>query len=48
VFEMRKHIAWYVRGLPASAKLKANLFKLTDVEDIKNMLSDYFLQIERV
>jgi len=48
VFEMRKHIAWYVRGLSDSAKLKANLFKLTDVEDIKNMLSDYFLQIERV
>jgi tRNA-dihydrouridine synthase len=48
VFEMRKHFAWYVKGLPGSAKFKVNLFQLTGVEDIKNMLSDYFLQIEKV
>jgi nifR3 family TIM-barrel protein len=44
--EMRKHIAWYLKGLPGSAVIKTEVFKLDDAEDVKKMLHSYLLDLE--
>ena len=41
VKEMRKHIAWYLKGLPGSSTIKSEVFKLNKVEDVKEMLHSY-------
>jgi tRNA-dihydrouridine synthase B len=43
--EMRKHIAWYLKGLPGSSVIKAEVFKLDQVEDVKKMLHNYLLEL---
>ena len=42
IFEMRKHFAWYIKGLPGNTDLKVELFKLKNIDDIRNTLSNYF------
>ncbi|OQX94917.1 tRNA dihydrouridine synthase DusB [candidate division KSB1 bacterium 4572_119] len=46
VYEMRKHISWYLRGLPGCAQMRAQLFDLTEVDEIKNKLKEFFSNIE--
>lgn len=41
VKEMRKHAAWYLKGMPGSTKVKAEIFKLTTCNQVKNILSEY-------
>jgi tRNA-dihydrouridine synthase B len=43
--EMRKHIAWYLKGLPGSSFIKAEVFKLNQVEDVNKMLHTYLLEL---
>ncbi len=43
VREMRKHIAWYLKGLHDSAYVKNAIFKATDYNEIKSMLAEYLL-----
>jgi nifR3 family TIM-barrel protein len=43
--EMRKHIAWYLKGLPGSSIIKAEVFKLENAEDVKKMLHSYLLEL---
>jgi tRNA-dihydrouridine synthase B len=43
--EMRKHIDWYLKGLPGSSVIKAEVFKLDQVEDVKKMLHTYLLEL---
>ncbi len=43
--EMRKHVAWYTVGYPASAKLRDSVNKINTREDMMNMLDTY---MERV
>ena len=38
---MRKHIAWYLKGLPGSAKIKDKINNLESLEDIKKTLDEY-------
>lgn len=38
VLEMRKHISWYLKGIHGAAKIKEQIFKMTDYRDIKNIL----------
>jgi tRNA-dihydrouridine synthase len=45
--EMRKHIAWYIKGLPGSAIIKTEVFKLDKEEDVKKMLHSYLLDIKQ-
>jgi tRNA-dihydrouridine synthase B len=42
IFEMRKHFAWYIKGLPGNTNLKVELFKLKNIDDIRNTLNNYF------
>ncbi len=46
VKEMRKHIAWYLKGLPNSSYVKAEVFKLTRVEDIEKLLKEYAERVQ--
>ena len=34
VLEMRKHMAWYIKGIKGAAALRNELFRLTDYDDI--------------
>jgi len=37
--EMRKHLAWYIKGLPFATKLRLQINKIESYEDIKNLIN---------
>ncbi|SHJ09053.1 tRNA dihydrouridine synthase DusB [Lutispora thermophila] len=39
--EMRKHAAWYLKGLPGSCDLKNRIFTMTEKEEIEKLLNSY-------
>jgi len=41
ITEMRKHMAWYLKGLPKTAPLKEKLFHCVDYSMAEEMLLDY-------
>lgn len=41
VLEMRSHIAWYLKGVPGASKIKEEIFKIKDVESIRNILKEF-------
>lgn len=41
VKEMRKHAAWYLKGMPGSTKVKTEIFKAGTSEGVKNILLEY-------
>ena len=41
VKEMRKHAAWYLKGLPGSAYIKTEIFKLINAQNVKALLIEY-------
>lgn len=41
VHQMRKHIGWYVHGMPGAAKIRANLMKLEDPDQVISALERY-------
>ena len=43
--EMRKHIAWYLKGMPGSSTIKAEIFKLDNAEDVNKMLHSYLIEL---
>ena len=40
--QMRKHLAWYLKGLPGAARLRAEIMGTTEVETVKKLLESYF------
>lgn len=42
VAEMRKHFAWYLKGIPHSAKLKNQAFTVKTYKDMKNLANQIF------
>lgn len=38
IVEMRKHLCWYVAGLPGASELRRELVKVETIKDIKNIL----------
>jgi tRNA-dihydrouridine synthase B len=40
--ELRKHLGWYTKGLPDSAKIRAELFRLKNKDEIRICLTKYF------
>ncbi|MBQ8164336.1 MAG: tRNA dihydrouridine synthase DusB [Clostridia bacterium] len=44
VRELRKHMAWYLKGLPGSAAVRDRLFKAVKYDELINVLSDYLLK----
>ncbi len=45
MLEMRKHFAWYIKGLSECAKFRAELFTLDKVDEIKNRITTYFINL---
>jgi nifR3 family TIM-barrel protein len=45
--EMRKHVAWYVRGLPRSAEVREQVNRTRSVEEMVARLSQYLEELER-
>ncbi len=41
VKEARKHIAWFIKGLPGSAQIKTKVFKLTKEKEVLDVLEEY-------
>ena len=41
VMEMRKHIAWYLQGMPGSGKLRANVNQLCTCQQVKDAIYRY-------
>ncbi|MGE5677524.1 MAG: tRNA dihydrouridine synthase DusB [Pseudomonadota bacterium] len=48
VKEMRKHAAWYLKGIPGSAKVKAEIFKMTTVTQVKALLQEFLNHINSI
>jgi tRNA-dihydrouridine synthase B len=44
ICEMRKHIAWYIKGMPHSTSVKEKVFRLTSKQAIVELLQDFFYQ----
>jgi len=42
MLEMRKHVAWYLHGLPNSAKVKAEIFNSCSTSQVKEIIREYF------
>ncbi len=38
IIEMRKHLCWYVRGLPGASEMRSGLVKVENSQDIKKIL----------
>lgn len=45
--EMRKHLAWYLKGLPHTAVLKEALFRVKEREQAVSLLTEYLLRLEQ-
>ena len=43
MLEMRSHVAWYIKGMPGSAKIKDLCNKQTDFNIVRNILCEYLL-----
>lgn len=41
VKEMRKHIAWYIKGIKGSAKIKESVNKMGTFEEVRRILAEY-------
>lgn len=46
VKEMRKHLAWYIKGLPAAARVKEAIMEQTCRAGVVQALTDYMLQLD--
>ncbi len=43
--KMRKHIAWYLKGLPCSTEIKEKINRINNLEKLKKVLQDYLQQL---
>jgi nifR3 family TIM-barrel protein len=48
VKEMRKHAVWYLKGMPGSARVKAEIFKLTGCNQVKDILTEYLDYLQSI
>jgi tRNA-dihydrouridine synthase B len=45
VKEMRKHLAWYLKGMPGSSAVKVEVFKLEKAAEIEILLQNYLNEL---
>ncbi len=45
ITEMRKHISWYMKGLPNSTEIKDKIMRMNDKEQILSTISTYFASL---
>lgn len=44
--KMRKHIAWYLKGLPGSTKIKDAVNRSDNLNEVRKIINDYFNNME--
>jgi tRNA-dihydrouridine synthase B len=44
---MRKHLCWYVKGLPGAAELRQKFVKVESLADIKKAVKIIFQNLEK-
>jgi len=44
--EMRKHVAWYVKSLPHSARVREQVNRTRDVDEMAALLASYLIELE--
>lgn len=44
--ESRKHIAWYIKGLPHASKIKGEIFKISNIAIMRQALTDYINHLQ--
>jgi nifR3 family TIM-barrel protein len=47
VKEMRKHMAWYLKGIKGSARLKDSVMEQVDRDEMARILTDFVAEIDR-
>ncbi|MCL2421280.1 MAG: tRNA dihydrouridine synthase DusB [Defluviitaleaceae bacterium] len=43
VLEMRKHLSWYIKGLPSATKLRLEINKAATYQDLESLLASVYL-----
>jgi len=46
VKEMRKHVAWYIKGMPGASTLRGEIFKAKTYSEAVNILTEYFSRLK--
>ena len=46
--EMRKHISWYLKGLPNANRIKNAINSFTGIDAIHGLLNSYLVQLEKM
>lgn len=46
LLEMRNHVAWYLKGIPNTSKLKQDIFKIQTKEEFKNLINLFMKEEE--
>lgn len=44
---MRKHISWYIKGMPYSAEIRSKINSISEKEELEKILKDYLSELER-
>ncbi len=44
--ESRKHIAWYIKGLPGASRLKNEVFRINDIQTMRQCLTEYINHLQ--
>lgn len=44
--EARKHIAWYIKGLPNASKIKGEIFKISNIAIMRRTLTEYINHLQ--
>ncbi len=45
--EFRKHLGWYVKGLPSSADLRRRLHQVESLDEVEHIFGDYLAAVHR-
>ena len=45
--EMRKHVAWYIKGLPGSARVREQVNHTRSAPELTELLTTYLVALER-
>ena len=46
VRDLRKHLAWYSRGLPGAAQFRSDVMRLQSIEEIRSAVAAFFTSTE--
>lgn len=45
VKEMRKHLAWYIKGMPGASKLRTVIYGISDAKCVISLIEKYFSEV---